>query len=78
MTRAADAILDAALKLDLAERVRIAHELLESVEPAPEKNAERAWNQELARRREKIERGEAVFHSLDELRERLHEELSRG
>jgi hypothetical protein len=75
MSGAARTILDSALRLDPAERARIAHELLESVEPAPEGDVERSWNEELARRREKIERGEAVFHSLAELRDRLDKEL---
>jgi hypothetical protein len=36
------------------------------------------WNEELARRREKIERGDATFHSLDELEKRVGKALRGG
>jgi len=68
-------IIEAALKLDPIERARVAHELLDSLEAAPDEDAERLWNEELARRREKIERGEAVFHPIEELQKRVKKAL---
>ena len=47
-TMSAKEIIEAALKLDPIERARVAHELLDSLEAAPEEDAERLWNEELA------------------------------
>ncbi len=71
-------IFDAAMGLDPIERRRLAYELLESLDAAPDEDAERLWNEELARRREKIERGEAVFHPLEELQRRVMKALGGG
>jgi len=71
-------IFDAAMGLDPTERRRLAYELLESLDAAPDEDAERLWNEELARRREKIERGEAVFHPLEELQRRVTKALGGG
>jgi len=76
MAATAKEIFEAALKLDPADRAHVAHGLLESLHAGPDEDAERLWNEELVRRREKIERGEATFHSLDELQRRV--EKSRG
>jgi hypothetical protein len=78
MTTAAKEIFEAALKLDPADRAHVAHGLLESLDAAPDEDAERLWNEELARRREKIERGQATFHSLDELQKRVEKALGSG
>ena len=71
-------IFEAALKLDPADRAHVAHGLLESLDAPPDEDAERLWNEELARRREKIESGEATSHSLDELQKRVDKALSSG
>lgn len=63
------------MKLDPADRAHVAHGLLESLEAAPDEDAERLWNEELARRREKIERGEAQFRTLDEMQRRVSKAL---
>ncbi len=78
MSTAARGVLEAALKLDPTERAHVAQELLESLDAAPDEDAERLWNEELARRPEKIERGEATFHSLDELQTRVEKALGGG
>jgi putative addiction module component (TIGR02574 family) len=57
MCAAARQILDAALKLDPAERVHVAEMIWESVDDQPAENAEQLWREELARRRQKIESG---------------------
>jgi putative addiction module component (TIGR02574 family) len=78
MSGAAKAVFRAALKLDPAERAQVAQGLIESLDAAPDEDAERLWNAELARRREKIERGEATFHSLEELQKRVEKALGGG
>lgn len=68
MSAAAKQILDAALKLDPAERVHVAEMIWESVDDQPGENAEQLWREELARRRQKIESGQARFFSIDEVK----------
>ena len=75
---AAKEIFEAAIRLDPADRAHVAHRLLESLDAAADEDAERLWNEELARRREKIERGEASVHSLDELQKRVEKALGGG
>jgi hypothetical protein len=78
MSTVAKEIFEAALKLDPADRAHVAHGLLESLDATPDEDADRLWNEELARRREKIERGEGTFHSLDELQKRVDKALGGG
>ena len=68
MSAAAKEILEAALKLDPAERVHVAELIWESVDAGPTKDVERLWREELARRRQKIESGQARFFSIDEVK----------
>ncbi len=68
MSAAAKQILDAALKLDPVECVHVAEMIWESVDDQPAENAEQLWRQELARRRLKIESGQARFFSIDEVK----------
>jgi putative addiction module component (TIGR02574 family) len=77
MSAAAKQILDAALKLDPAERVHIAELIWESVDDQPPENAEQLWREELARRRQKIESGQARFFSIDEVKAEA-QKLLRG
>jgi hypothetical protein len=83
MTTAAKDVLKAALTLEPDERAQLARELLESVDAsaldvAIEEDAERSWNEELARRREKIARGDASFRSLEDLQDRVDKVLGGG
>jgi putative addiction module component (TIGR02574 family) len=68
MSATAKQILDAALKLDPAERVHVAELIWESVDAEPTENVEQLWREELARRRQKIESGQARFFSVDEVK----------
>jgi putative addiction module component (TIGR02574 family) len=54
-------ILEAALKLEPAERARIANELLESIEEPEAVELSPAWKAELQRRIQRIESGDATF-----------------
>jgi len=52
----AEDILDAALKLEPAERARIAHEIIVSLDGEPaDEGVEEAWEQELAKRAAEID-----------------------
>ena len=55
-------VAEQALSLSAAERLRLATELLESVEPSGSKgDVERAWKQEIQRRITEIDAGNAPF-----------------
>jgi len=78
MASAAKEIIEAALKLDPAERVHVAEAIWESVdEDEPVEDVERLWREELARRRQKIESGQGRFFSVDELKVRA-QKILRG
>jgi len=77
MTAAAKQIIDAALKLEPAERERIAHELLESIDGSSDAEISPAWEAEIQQRLRKIEAGEAAFVSGDEVFARA-EAILRG
>ena len=68
MSAAGKQILDAVLKLDPAERVHVAELIWESVEAPAAENAEQLWREELSRRRQKIESGEARFFSIEDVK----------
>ena len=68
MSSATKEIIEAALKLDRAERVHVAEAIWESVDDAPTEDVARLWREELARRRQRIESGQARFFSVDEVR----------
>jgi putative addiction module component (TIGR02574 family) len=66
-------ILETALQLPKEQRLRLAEQLRESVEDEgwPD-DLHPAWRDEIARRLDKLDRGEAVLHDGDEtLRELL-------
>ena len=77
MSSAAKAILESALKLDPAERERLAHELLESIDESTDTELSPAWEAEIQSRLRRIEAGEATFVSADEVFERS-EAILRG
>jgi hypothetical protein len=75
MSAAAKEVLEAALKLDAEDREMLLDALTASLD-LKEEDVERAWDEELARRRAKIDRGEAVFHSAEEMQRRVEKALS--
>ena len=78
MTAAAKEIIDAALKLDPADRVKVAHELLESVDAGSNGGLDAEWIQELERRAKDIEEGRGDFLSWPETRREIESSLRRG
>jgi putative addiction module component (TIGR02574 family) len=71
MAQAKD-ILDAALKLEPAERARIAHEIIVSLDDEPaDEGVEEAWEQELAKRAAEIDSGAVKLEPWSKVRQDL-------
>ncbi len=70
-------ILEAAMKLLPEERARIAHELLESLDGAFDKDVEKAWLEELKRRSQEIDAGTADLEDWGDVRARMIERRAR-
>jgi putative addiction module component (TIGR02574 family) len=72
---AANEILDRALRLSEAERRYLVEKLRETVQDEdPPTELSPAWRQEIARRLERMDRGEAVLHDGEQV---LRELLSK-
>ena len=56
-----------ALTLPEKERTRLAHALLQSLEPSTETGVEAAWDAEISRRVESVRQGTAQGRSADEV-----------
>jgi hypothetical protein len=64
-------VLRQALALDEADRASVAGALIESLETEVDPGVEGAWDEEIRRRLEKLDRGEAQLTPWSEVRERL-------
>jgi putative addiction module component (TIGR02574 family) len=71
MERTVDDILQEALELPPAARAAIAGSLIASLEPESDDDAETAWEAEIARRIEQIDRGDVTMISWEEARPRI-------
>jgi putative addiction module component (TIGR02574 family) len=67
-----------ALSLSDADRARLAHDLVQSLDAPIDPDAAEAWDQELSRRLDAIEVGTAILIDRDELRQRLKARIDRG
>jgi hypothetical protein len=74
--RATDSILEAALRLPELGRVRVAAELLASVD-GPDELTDARWLDELRRRADRVRRGEAQGRPWSEVRAELLADLAR-
>jgi putative addiction module component (TIGR02574 family) len=63
-------VLEEALALAAGERARIAHELIQSLEPE-DSDAAAAWSDEIRRRVDEIEAGTAELEDWETVRARL-------
>lgn len=63
-------VLEEALALGAGERARIAHELIQSLEPE-DSDAAAAWSDEIRRRVDEIEAGTAELEDWETVRARL-------
>ncbi len=75
MTKAAQAVLAEALRLDLDARAEIAAELLGSLDGPSDPDAEAAWNVEIERRVAAIEAGKVQVEPWDDVRHRIEREI---
>jgi putative addiction module component (TIGR02574 family) len=65
------AILEQALKLSPAERADVAAQLIASLDEVPDTDVEQAWQEEVHRRLQQIERGEAQTIPWEKVRRQL-------
>ena len=76
MTRAAQAGLVEALKLEVDARAELAAELLASLDGPDDPGAETAWAQEIERRVAAIESGSARLEPWDDVKRRIERGLA--
>jgi putative addiction module component (TIGR02574 family) len=78
MSEEATALLRKALSLPLEERAELASSLIDSLDPAENQDVEAAWQDEIARRIQKVRKGKATMVPWEQVRKKaraiLHEE----
>jgi len=75
MTKAAEAALADALKLDVEARAELAAELLASLDGPADPDAEAAWEAEIARRVAAIEAGTVKLEPWEDVKRRIEKEI---
>lgn len=68
MPSAFEAVANQALSLAPEDRIRLANELLESVEPETSAEVEQAWEQEIVRRIAQIDAGAARGRAWEDIK----------
>lgn len=63
-----ETVANQALSLSAEDRIRLATELLESVEPEASREAEQAWEQEIVRRIAQIDSGNARGRDWEDIK----------
>ena len=61
-------VVEQALSLPGSERLSVARRILESIEPEAGEEVERAWETEIIKRVEKIDRGTAKFRPWEDIK----------
>lgn len=75
MTKAAEAVLADALRLDLDARAEVAAELLASLDGPADPGADAAWATEIERRVAAIEAGTAKLEPWEDVKRRIAREI---
>ena len=75
MTKAAEALLADALRLDLKTRADLAAELLASLDGPADPDAEQAWAAEIERRAAALEAGTEQVESWDDTKRRIERDI---
>jgi putative addiction module component (TIGR02574 family) len=75
MTKAAEAVLADALRLDLDGRAEVAAELLASLDGPSDPGAEAAWAVEIERRVAAIEAGTVKLEAWDDVKRRIEQDI---
>lgn len=71
MTQKSQVVLEEALKLTAHERAEVAEQLIASLDEGPDADVEQAWQEEVQRRLQQIERGEVKTIPWEEVQRRL-------
>lgn len=71
MTQKSRGLLEEALKLSPNERAEVAEQLIASLDEAPDTDVEHAWQEEIQKRIQQIERGEVKTIPWEEVQRRL-------
>jgi len=77
VTKGARQLLEDALKLGSQERADLAAELIESLDPETDEDAEAAWAEEITRRAARARSGEDPGRPWAEVRERVERGLAK-
>lgn len=75
MTKAAEAVLADALRLDAKARAELAAELLASLEGPADPDSEAAWAAEIERRIKALEAGTENLESWEEVKRRIEKDI---
>ena len=73
MTEKSQVVLDEALKLTTNERAEVAEQLIASLDEASDTDVEQAWQEEVQRRLQQIERGEVKTIPWEVVQRRLRD-----
>ncbi|MDN5941070.1 MAG: addiction module protein [Nitrospira sp.] len=65
MTQKSQVLLEEALKLTSYERAEVAEQLIASLDEVPDTGVEQAWQEEIQKRLQQIERGEVELIDSD-------------
>lgn len=65
MTQKSQVLLEEALKLTAYERAEVAEQLIASLDEVPDTDVEQAWQEEVQRRLQQVERGEVELIDSD-------------
>jgi putative addiction module component (TIGR02574 family) len=76
MTDKTQAIVEQALKLSPTERADVAEQLLASLDEALDSDVEKAWQEEIQRRLQQVERGEVELMDSDTVMAELRKKLA--
>jgi len=71
MTDKSKVVLEEALKLTANERAEVAEQLIASLDEVPDTDVEQAWQEEIQRRLQQIDRGEVKTITWEEVQRRL-------
>ena len=75
MTKATEAVLADALRLDAESRARLAAEILASLDGPADPDAEQAWQAEIARRVADLEAGKLKLESWADVKRRIEKSI---
>lgn len=75
MTKAAEEVLEKALRLDVSERAELTAELLASLDGESDEDVEAAWAAEIERRMARIKAGTANLVPWEDVKNRIEKKI---